>query len=237
MVAYKQFQAAHGPMRALCFPGAWAFASPAQPERLGPQQVLYEDAGALEARLPAIEDFFRSLGVRFWRVYVPRGDTAAERLLTHARYEPREAMPAMGMSLAGAALEAPRVTLEQLPTQQELIPLNAEAFGDPKILLMPWHHQSYAPMHSLGLREGGQLLSCGMAFDAGDTTGIYLVATATSARGRGLASEVTRGLLLEAQARGQAAAVLQATALGRGVYQRVGLRDVGVWNSWVHVPR
>jgi hypothetical protein len=46
-----------------------------------------------------------------------------------------------------------------------------------------------------------------------------------------------RGLLIEARARGMAAAVLQATSLGHGVYQRLGFRDLETWASWVHLPR
>lgn len=238
MVAYKQFQAEHGPMRALTLPGAWAFALPQEPEQLQPQQVLYRDAGALEAALGDLEDFYRGLGVRFWRVLVPAGDTDAERLLARAGYGPRERVPAMGLSLAGMPLEPPRLPLEQLRTQQELIPLNAEAFGpEVRIRLFPWHHQPHAPLRILGVREGGPLLSGGMSFNAADTAGIYLVSTATTARGRGLASEVMRGLLVDAQARGMATAVLQATPLGHGVYQRLGFQDLETWTSWVHLPR
>ncbi|MDY7226351.1 GNAT family N-acetyltransferase [Hyalangium rubrum] len=240
MVAYKRFQAELGPMRALVLPGVWAFAQPQLPDQPHPQQVLYEDVGALEAALPEIEGFYREHRVPLWRVQVPIGDTAAAHLLRHAGMHPREtdATPAMGLSLTEGTLPAPRVPLERLRNQEELIPLNAKAFeAHSRIVSHPWHVRSFPQLHILGLREGNRLLSAGMAHDLGETAGIYLVATANEARGRGLASEVMRGLLADAQARGCTAAVLQATELGYGVYRRLGFRDLGRWISWVFPPR
>lgn len=236
LVAYKQFQTERGTLRALTQPGAWAFAIPDQPDRAHPQQVLYTDTGSLRAALPAIEGFYRGLGVRFWRVLVPPGDSATEQLLDRAGYVPRDRQPAMGFRLADARLEAPRLKLERLETMRELVLLNVEAAGaGARIPILPWHSEPHASLHLLGVREDGRLISGGAAYDAGDTAGIYLMATTPSARGRGLASEVVRGLLLEAQARGMAAAVLQASALGHRAYQRVGFRDLETWTSWVHL--
>jgi GNAT superfamily N-acetyltransferase len=131
-------------------------------------------------------------------------------------------------------LTPPGIPLEQLPSQEELIPLNAEAFGpESGIELQAWHSQSYAHVHALGVHEGGRLVVGGMAHDVADTAGIYLVATALSARRRGLATELMRGLLVHARDRGCTAAVLQSTELGHGVYRRVGLRDLGRWVNWV----
>lgn len=237
LVAYKRFQAEQGPMRAWALPGVWAFALPEHPEHLHPQQVLYEDTGSLEAALPALEDFFRGHGVSRWRVQVPLVDTASEQLLGRLGYQPDELVPAMGYPLDEGPGPAPRLPLERLTTQEELIPLNAEAFAPrSKILFHPWHRRSFSELHLLGLREDGRLLSCGLSFDLGDTAGIYLVATSHAARGRGLASEVMRGLLADAQARGCVAAVLQATSLGHGVYRRLGFRDLGAWTNWVRQP-
>ncbi|HEX8697611.1 MAG TPA: GNAT family N-acetyltransferase [Myxococcaceae bacterium] len=236
LVAWKQFQTERGTLRALTQPGAWAFAIPDQPDRVHPQQVLYTDSGALRAALPAIEDFYRGLGVRFWRVLVPPGDSATEQLLDGAGYVPRDRQPAMGFHLAGARLEAPRLKLEPLETMRELVLLNEEVAGPGvRIPIQPWHAAPQATLHVLGVRENGRLLSGGMAFDAGDTVGIYLMATALSVRGRGLASDVMRGMLLEAQARGRTAAVLQTTPLGHRVYQRIGFRDLETWTSWAHL--
>lgn len=233
IVAFKQFQAAHGFLRSLSLPGLWAFAQPGFPHVIHQQQVFFEDDAALEAALPALEDFYRSLGVPLWRVWVPPGSPTGE-LLSRAGYRAEGGVPAMGLGLVDAPLTPPGIPLEQLPSQEELIPLNEEAFApDSGMELQPWHRQSYAHVHVLGVHEGGQLAVGGMAYDAEDTAGIYLVATATAARGRRLATELMRGMLIHARARGRIAAVLQSTEMGYGVYRRLGFRDLGTWVSWV----
>lgn len=233
IVAFKQFQASHGSLRSLTLPGLSAFAQPDHPQAMSQQQVFFHEAEALEAALPALEDFYRSLGVQLWRVWVPPGSPVGPAL-ERAGYRPEGSTPAMGVSLEDTPLAPPGIPLEQLATQEELIPLNAEAFGpSSSIELRAWHAQPYAHVRIRGVREAGQLVAGGMAFDVEDTAGIYLVATATTARNRGLASEVMRGLLLEARARNQRAAVLQSTTLGHGVYRRVGFRDLGAWVNWV----
>jgi GNAT superfamily N-acetyltransferase len=233
IVAFKQFQADHGFLRSMPLPGVWAFAQPDHPRLLGQQQVFFEDPATLEAALPALEDFYRRLGVRLWQVWVPPGTSAAEAL-SRAGLRAESSTPAMGLGLGDVPLTPPGIPLEQLPSQAELIPLNAEAFG-PKsgIELQAWHSQPYAQVHVLGVHEGGRLVVGGMAHNVADTAGIYLVATALSARRRGLATEVMRGLLVHARERGCTAAVLQSTVLGHGVYQRLGFRDLGRWVNWV----
>lgn len=233
IVAFKQFQADHGFLRSMPLPGVWAFAQPNYPRLLGQQQVFFEGPAALEAALPALEAFYQRLGVRLWQVWVPPETPAAEAL-SRAGFRAEGSTSAMGLDLGGVPLTPPGIPLEQLPSQEELIPLNAEAFGpESGIELQAWHSQSYAHVHVLGVHEGGRLIVGGMAHDVADTVGIYLVATAISARGRGLATELMRSLLLQARGRGCTAAVLQSTELGHGVYRRVGFRDLGRWVNWV----
>lgn len=233
ITAYKQFQARQGSLRSLTLPGLSAFAQPDHPQVMSQQQVFFQDAEALKSALPTLEDFYRSHGVQLWRVWVPPGSPVGPAL-EHTGYRPEGSTPAMGLSLEDTLLTPPSLPLEELPTQEELVPLNAEAFGPGSAFeLRPWHSQAHAHVRILGVREAGRLIAAGMSFDVEDTTGIYMVATATSARKRGLASEVMRGLLLEARARNQRAAVLQSTALGHHVYQRVGFRDLGDWVNWV----
>jgi GNAT superfamily N-acetyltransferase len=233
IVAFKQFQADHGFLRSMLLPGVWAFAQPDYPQLLGQQQVFFEDSVALEAALPALEEFYRRLGVRCWHVWVPPGNPAAEAL-GRAGLHVKGSTPAMGLVLGDVPLTPPGIPLEQLPSQEELIPLNAEAFGPESGLeRQAWHSQSHTHVHVLGMHEGGRLIVGGLAHDVADTAGIYLVATALSARGRGLATELMRGLLIHARDRGCTTVVLQATALGHGVYQRVGFRDLRNWVDWV----
>ncbi len=235
IVAYKQFQTARGTLRHLALPGLWAFAQPSHPETISQQQIFLEDAGAVEAALPRLEDFYRSHGVRLWRVLVPPGHSAAEQPLARAGYQPEgRGITAMGMSLVDAPLVPPGIVLEELRTQEELIPLNEEAFGPGTASTSSRGTPSPSPTStSEACAEQGRLIAGGLTHDMGDTAGIYLVSTLAPTRGRGLATEVMRGLLLDARNRGRTVAVLQTTELGYGVYRRLGLRDLGPWVNWV----
>lgn len=62
--------------------------------------------------------------------------------------------------------------------------------------------------------------------------GIWWVATVPEARGRGLSRDLLRVVLAEARERGLETSTLQATKLGRPVYERVGYRDLGALQMW-----
>jgi GNAT superfamily N-acetyltransferase len=60
--------------------------------------------------------------------------------------------------------------------------------------------------------------------DAG-VAGIYFVATLPEARGQGIGTHVTQTALEEAQRLGYQVAILQASAMGKNVYQRLGFQE------------
>ena len=79
----------------------------------------------------------------------------------------------------------------------------------------------------------GHPVTCAVAHVAGDVVGIHLVATLPEARRRGYGAAIT----------GRAAnsvpdlpAVLQASDLGRPVYERIGFRVVSHFDLWI-LPR
>ncbi len=236
IIAYKQLQTV-GSVRSLTLPGVWAFALPSRPEAAHQHRVLYESAQALLGALGALEEFYRLHGIGNWHVQVPAGDAEVQQLLARRGHSPGEVIPAMGITLADLSLRPPALPVERVRTQEELALLNAEAFGrNMSTALSPWHSQRLPQIHVCLLREEGRVLSGGLAHDLGDTTGIYMMATATDARRRGLAAEVLRALLGDARDRGQRAVVLQATALGHPVYRKMGFRDLEAWTCWVRRP-
>ncbi|ADO68101.1 Acetyltransferase, GNAT family [Stigmatella aurantiaca DW4/3-1] len=232
LLGFKRLQASGIPDWSLQLPGVWAAVRPTAPQVLFLQQVLFSDAEALGSSLGSLEGFFRGHGIPAWRVQVPSGEPRAEDLLRQAGYLREEAFLAMGLAFADVPPAPPGTTLETLSTLDELIQLCARVFGS-DVSPQPWHRQPPSTLHAIALRKQGQVLACGLCLDEDDTTGIYLVATAPEARRQGLASEVMRGLLAGARERGSAAAVLQATSMGHGVYQRLGFRTVGRWTNWV----
>ena len=72
-----------------------------------------------------------------------------------------------------------------------------------------------------------------VAQDLDDAVVVSFVATVPAARGQGLASMLTRRVLLDARSRAAAVAVLQATPMAERIYQRLGFVPVGQWQEWV----
>ncbi|WP_225409042.1 GNAT family N-acetyltransferase [Stigmatella hybrida] len=232
LLGFKRLQASGSPAWNLNLPGVWASVRPTVPQVLYLQQVFFWDTGALASALHPLEAFFRGHGIPAWRVQVPSGEPEAEHVLRQAGYRREDAFEAMGLAFAQVPSAPPRFPVEPVRTLEELIPFSAGIFGS-DAGLQPWHLHPPATLHALVVRREGRVLACGLSLDEADTAGIYLVATAPEARRQGLASEVMRGLLTHARGRGRAAAVLQSTALGHGVYQRLGFRTVGRWTNWV----
>jgi GNAT superfamily N-acetyltransferase len=78
-----------------------------------------------------------------------------------------------------------------------------------------------------GARLHGSTASVAMSFDIGADTAVWFVATLPQAQGKGLAGDVLRRLLLDARERGQRTASLQASPMGRSLYERLGFAAVG----------
>jgi ribosomal protein S18 acetylase RimI-like enzyme len=62
--------------------------------------------------------------------------------------------------------------------------------------------------------------------------GVTYVAARPEARGRGLVAALTREALRDAAARGCTTTTLEATKLGRPVYDRLGYRSLGTLEMW-----
>src|SRR4028119_1805261 len=77
-----------------------------------------------------------------------------------------------------------------------------------------------------GLEAGAVLI------EVGRDVNVSFVATRPDCRRRGLASAVLDFALRQAREAGFQTSSLQATAMGRGVYQRLGYVPVGTWQEW-----
>lgn len=68
---------------------------------------------------------------------------------------------------------------------------------------------------------------------AADLAGIYAVATLPAARGRGIGTAMTLHAMTEGRRRGAQYAVLQATPMGRPVYERLGFAQVHAYETYL----
>jgi ribosomal protein S18 acetylase RimI-like enzyme len=81
----------------------------------------------------------------------------------------------------------------------------------------------------------GVPVATSLAVRTGDTVGIYSVATVPEARGRGIGTAMTWHLLRDADP-GWTLAVLQASDMGRPVYERMGFTLVREFDEYVGPP-
>ena len=65
----------------------------------------------------------------------------------------------------------------------------------------------------------------GMLYRQRDVAGVYWIATVPQARGQGLATALTGQMLRQAQCAGASMAVLHATPMARGLYERMGFQS------------
>jgi GNAT superfamily N-acetyltransferase len=87
----------------------------------------------------------------------------------------------------------------------------------------------------LGRSEGRPVVS-GFSLRTGDTLGIFTIATEADARGRGFGGAMTSRLIADGAAAGCTVAALQASDMGRPIYERIGFRVVQEYDVYVGRP-
>jgi GNAT superfamily N-acetyltransferase len=220
-------------MRAVEQEGLIATITPAAPERSVVNDVVYWDATALAAAYDDIDAAYARAGIHAWTVWVPDTDPATADALA-ARGHSLDADPeAMVLDLDG--VERPS---EPSGFSRDVDPLTIARVNDAAYGLPGSFERALARMtandglYLYGAGDGGAPSSCLMAFDHGDDCSIWLVATLPDARGRGLAGALMGHALADARDRGRTTSTLQATDLGRPVYERLGYRSLGEIQMW-----
>jgi predicted GNAT family acetyltransferase len=78
----------------------------------------------------------------------------------------------------------------------------------------------------------GVPVTTGFSVQTGETLGIFTIATVADARGRGYGAAMTAKLVAEGAAAGCTVAVLQASTMGRPIYERLGFRVVEEYQTF-----
>lgn len=216
--------------------GVQAAITPVRPERSIFNAVVYDDATALEAALPALAAAYDDAGVIAWTVWVRPGDRRAAVALERAGHV-LDANPAlMAAALDEIDLE-PRadVDLDPEPELAVAARLNDASYGIPE-------ERTFAAALAGGVtdaaarlyiaRHDGRPACTVLARPEDGDCGIYFVATAPDAQGRGLASELLRRALGDARDGGCTTTSLEATKRGEPVYTRMGYRALGNLEMW-----
>ena len=210
-------------------------------------QILVEDETATEAALAAAVDLARSRSAP-WVVNLRVGDddraaAMAARLglvcATSDSWMPAmaladAALPVRGPRHLPAGLEIVRATDAAVVTDHAMVA--AEGFGMPedmvRLVLGPeaWLQPDVALY--TGYLDGAPVVA-GLGIRSGPTIGVYNIATVEAARRRGYGEAITRRVIADGVAAGATVAILQSSAMGRAVYERIGFRLVAEYSGWV----
>jgi GNAT superfamily N-acetyltransferase len=221
IVALVRLQAAYAPQASLVErDGMVASLMPATPASSIMNCALAVDPAQTPRYLDELAEAFERSGAQKWGLWVDGDDEGAA-----------EAATRLGMVLDSRP--APMVAhLDELPFD-DAPPRTAVAkdiagrvndlaygFGQPKMA------PAIAALPEAVITYGGED-SVAMAYDIGDDTAVWFVATLPHAQRRGRAHAILRRLLLDARERGRRTASLQASLAGRPLYERLGFRTVG----------
>jgi ribosomal protein S18 acetylase RimI-like enzyme len=210
-------------------------------------QILVEGERPTEVGLADVIAVGRS-GPSPWVLHLREGiddDVAAMAAgLGLVRLSPEPTMPGLALADArGALLGAPPVPsgLEIVRAADDVAAgdharVAAEAFEMPEAAVRflladaPWLQPDVA------LYTGyldGEAVVAGLGVRSGPTIGVYNIATVEAARRRGYGEAMTRRVIADGVADGASVAILQSSALGRRVYERIGFELVVEYTGWV----
>jgi GNAT superfamily N-acetyltransferase len=232
-VFFRTVPAASEGGRCVELDGVLAVLTPAVPERSVPNSVVYESEEALEAALDELAAQYDAAGVLAWTVWVPEYHERARRLLERTGHRLDAAPTAMIARLDEVGpprADDPEPDPE--PRMDDLGRINDLAYGTGDAFQRIMGGGPADPGNTYIARAAGEPAASVVTSDHEGDCSIWWVATVPRARGRGLASGLIRRGLADCRGRGCEVSTLQATKLGRPVYERLGYRSLGTIEMW-----
>jgi GNAT superfamily N-acetyltransferase len=219
--------------RCLRLDGVLATVTPAVPHRSLPNSVVYESEDALAAALDELARVYEEAGVRAWTVWTPAHDERARRLLEQAGHVLDADPAAMVADLS--EIEAPRPDDPEPvgdPRAEDLGIVNDRAYGLTDAFTVLAGQGPVDPAYHYVVRENGEAIACVQTMDLDGDCSVWEVAVVPEARGRGITAGLMRRALADGRDRSCEISTLQATRLGRPVYERLGYRAFGAIEMW-----
>jgi GNAT superfamily N-acetyltransferase len=215
--------------------GVQAAIVPAQPHRSIINAVVYDDPQRAASALPQLARAYDDAGVRAWTVWVRPGHAALARALQSAGHRLDGRAAAMGAALDDLDLTAGvELALAPDPDWATVARINDGAYGlgaaDGFVSALEHVEDPEAGLYVALVR--GEPAAAVVARRRDGDCGMCLVATLPPARGRGLARELMRLALRDAQRAGCTTTTLEASAMGQPVYEALGYRALGWLEMW-----
>jgi ribosomal protein S18 acetylase RimI-like enzyme len=219
-----------GPGRVIERDGLVASVVPAARDSPTLNAAVAIDPDAGPRHLEELRRSYDEASIRRWGVWIDGGATGAANELMKAGLLVSASSPGMG-----ATLGAPLADIE--PHSADLATVgrvNDLAYGNLDNRL----ERTLTPLPN-GVLKGycaadheGRPAAVALALHHNDDCGISFVATIPDARRRGLATEVMRQALRDAQDKGCTTTTLQATDLGERLYANLGYRRLCAMQLW-----
>ena len=206
--------------------------SPGKAKRARSVNAIGPGRIALDAKLPAVEAFYRLVSLPCLYRITPYSQPAGlDSALDRAGYVAREETRVMWLDTAASErIAGPAVALHAV-TAAEFAAIAGALRGSPAAEAAAERQRithCALPSHCLVVHEGDAAIACGQLVVDGDCVGIFNMVTAAEHRGRGLATAIVAALLERGAQAGAHVAYLQvdaANAPARHVYRKFGFRD------------
>jgi GNAT superfamily N-acetyltransferase len=112
----------------------------------------------------------------------------------------------------------------------------ADGFGTPRAWMEAIMSEDVVGTPGASVYVGythGEPVTTGLSVRTGRTIGVYNIATIESARGRGYGTAMTRRLVDDGAGEGCDVAILQASDMGKPIYERLSFRTVVEYSGYV----
>ena len=206
--------------------GVMAAIVPGCPDRAVPNSAIHAGAKSLRGSLDELADAYERAGVRAHAMWTLEPDPEVEAALENAGYGFDGEPAAMCAELDAMPLaEVGDLDWDAEATTEEVGRVNDLAYGYPQgkgMAAAIGPSSDEAGIRSYRARVAGEVACVLQTFDVGSDVLVSWVATLPEFRDRKLASRLLAAALGAARDRGHETTTLQASMLGRGVYERLG---------------
>ena len=231
--SFEEVLATTGSGERVMLDGVCASLSPATPERSVFNSVIYERPEALADRLDELGRIYDEAGVGAWTVWVPESDPDSARLLEAAGHRHDANPTAMVLDLD--RLADPGVDgldWDAEATHEEVCSVNDRAYGYPDGTFARGIYADAEGPRFYRARLHGETACVIGVNEVGGDAGIWWVATLPEARGHRLSGRLMHVALTQSRERGCDISTLEATRLGRPIYEGLGYRAIGSIGMW-----
>jgi ribosomal protein S18 acetylase RimI-like enzyme len=185
--------------------------------------------------LADLELRYGDAGVRRWAVWVDGAARDVTSELRRVGMGVASASPGMGAVIGELSLDLKLANAEPTADLKTVGRVNDLAYGNVDSRLeRTLDTLEEGVLKAYKAELNGAPAAVALALHHGSDCGVSFVATVPQARRHGLATQVMRSVLADAQRHDLETVTLQATELGERLYSQLGLRRLGPMELWEH---